>query len=151
MIEFRQGNLFKSKADVLVNAVNCVGVMGAGIALQFKLAFPSMFKAYQRACKSSSILPGSVWVWDRPPVLCVATKHHWRGVSRIEWIVSGIKEIVNVMEQHPLWNSIAVPLLGCGYGGLDWAVVKPHMVDLLSGIDAEVWIYTGRKSWPKSS
>jgi len=130
MIELRQGDILKAKADILVNTVNCVGAMGRGIALQFKKAFPEVFKAYEVVCKRGELKPGMVLVHDlnrleQPHyVVNLPTKKHWRGKSRMEYVESGLKALVAEVRRRGV-TSVAVPPLGCGLGGLNWEFVRP--------------------------
>jgi O-acetyl-ADP-ribose deacetylase (regulator of RNase III) len=147
MIEFKQGNLLDETTEALVNTVNCVGVMGKGIALQFKQAYPENFKAYKRACDAEAVQPGQMFVFDTssllPPryVINFPTKRHWRGKSCLEDIQAGLKALVQEVHQLGI-RSIAIPPLGCGNGGLDWAVVKPLIVDAFAHLpDVKVVIY----------
>jgi len=132
MIELRQGNILKAKADALVNTVNCMGVMGRGIALQFKKAFPEVFNAYESACKRGEVTPGMVLVHDlnrfeQPHyVINLPTKRHWRGKSRIEDIELGLAALVAEVRRLGI-KSVAVPPLGCGLGGLEWRDVRPRI------------------------
>lgn len=132
MIELQQGDILKAKADALVNTVNCVGVMGRGIALQFKKAFPEVFQAYESACKRGEIAPGKVSVYDlnrfEPPhyVINLPTKRHWRSKSRMEDIELGLAALVAQVRQLGI-ESVAVPPLGCGLGGLHWSDVRPRI------------------------
>lgn len=132
MIELRRGDILKAKADVLVNTVNCVGVMGRGIALQFKKAFPEVFRAYEAACKRGDVVPGTVQVYDlnrfEPPhyVINLPTKKHWRGKSRMEYVEAGLEALVAELRRLDV-SSVAVPPLGCGLGGLDWEDVRPRI------------------------
>jgi len=130
MIEFKQGNLLEENAEALVNTVNCVGVMGKGIALQFKQAFPENFRQYEKACRSSEVqlgrmltVPTGSLFYPRY-IINFPTKRHWRGKSKIEDIKSGLKALIAEVQQLAI-SSIAIPPLGCGNGGLDWAEVKP--------------------------
>ncbi len=125
------GDLLKVEADAIVNTVNCVGVMGKGIALQFKKKWPENFKAYEKACKAGSIRPGSMFVHElgrlagKPYfIINFPTKDHWRGKSELSFIEDGLKDLVRMVREHGI-RSIAIPPLGCGNGGLDWSVVKP--------------------------
>lgn len=130
MIRFTQGDILKADAEALVNTVNCVGVMGRGIALQFKNTFPDNFKAYEVACRRGEVQPGRMFVfetgeltWPRY-IINFPTKRHWRGKSRIEDIQAGLEDLVNVIRGRNI-HSIAIPPLGSGLGGLDWAEVRP--------------------------
>jgi O-acetyl-ADP-ribose deacetylase (regulator of RNase III) len=129
MIEQTHGDLLMADAEALVNAVNCVGVMGKGIALQFKKAFPENFKAYEAACRREEVKPGRMFVFEtgqmfNPPyIINFPTKRHWRGKSRYEDIESGLKALVREVRQRKI-RSIAVPPLGSGLGGLQWSRVK---------------------------
>jgi len=133
MIESMTGNLLRADADALVNAVNCVGVMGKGIALQFKQAFPEMFASYREAVAAGAVKPGSMHVFatgalDGPKfIINFPTKRHWKGASRLEDIRAGLVDLVHQVRELRVC-SIAIPPLGCGYGGLDWAEVKPLVV-----------------------
>jgi O-acetyl-ADP-ribose deacetylase (regulator of RNase III) len=130
MIEFKQGNLLEENAEALVNTVNCVGVMGKGIALQFKQAFPENFRQYEKACRADEVQPGRMFTFPTSSlfypryIINFPTKRHWRGKSKIEDIKSGLKALVAEVQQLGI-SSIAIPPLGCGNGGLDWAKVKP--------------------------
>lgn len=130
MIEFKQGNLLEEEAEALVNTVNCVGVMGKGIALQFKQAFPENFRQYERACRAGQVQPGRMFTVSTGSlfypryIINFPTKGHWKGKSKIEDIKSGLKALIAEVQQLSI-TSIAIPPLGCGNGGLDWAEVKP--------------------------
>lgn len=130
MIELKQGNLLEEDAEALVNAVNCVGVMGKGIALQFKQTFPENFQQYKQACDAKEVQPGRMFTVatgksSNPQyIINFPTKRHWRGKSSIDDIQSGLKALIEEVQQLSI-RAIAIPPLGCGHGGLDWAVVKP--------------------------
>jgi O-acetyl-ADP-ribose deacetylase (regulator of RNase III) len=132
MIEYKRGDLLAEDAEALVNAVNCVGVMGRGIALQFKRAWPENFKAYAAACQDHEVRPGQMFVFEtgRPAnpryVINFPTKRHWRGKSRIEDVEAGLQALVAEIRQRGI-RSIAVPALGAGLGGLDWTEVRARM------------------------
>lgn len=130
MIERGKNNLLNADAEALVNTVNCVGVMGKGIALQFKQAYPDNYKQYKRKCDAGNMRLGEVLVvptgrMDNPAyIINFPTKYHWKEKSRIENIKSGLDALIKEVRQRGI-QSIAVPPLGCGNGGLDWAEVKP--------------------------
>ncbi|WP_082650596.1 type II toxin-antitoxin system antitoxin DNA ADP-ribosyl glycohydrolase DarG [Mastigocoleus testarum] len=130
MIESKRGNLLEEEVEALVNTVNCVGVMGKGIALQFKRAYPENFHQYEKACKTGEVKPGSVFTVATDSILKpkyiinFPTKRHWKGKSKIEDIKSGLVALVAEVERLKI-KSIAIPPLGCGNGGLNWADVKP--------------------------
>lgn len=148
MIEYRSGDILKSEAEALVNTVNCVGVMGRGIALQFKNAFPENFKAYAAACKREQVQPGRMFVFETgqltPPrcIINFPTKRHWRGKSRIEDIEAGLGALVAEIRARHI-RSIALPPLGAGLGGLDWtAEVRPRVEAALRALDdVQVIVY----------
>jgi O-acetyl-ADP-ribose deacetylase (regulator of RNase III) len=132
MIEFRSGDILKDESDALVNTVNCVGIMGRGIALQFKDAYPQNFKVYEAACKRGEVQPGRMLVFETgkltPPhfIINFPTKRHWRGRSRIEDIEKGLGALVKEIRARDI-RSIAIPPLGSGLGGLDWNRVRPRI------------------------
>jgi O-acetyl-ADP-ribose deacetylase (regulator of RNase III) len=142
MIRFLKGNLFNSKAKVLVNTVNCVGIMGKGVALAFKKRFPAMYKDYRRRCEAGEIQPGVLTIYkdDTPWVINFPTKRHWKNSSRLEDIEAGLQMLVR---DYPKWGitSIAMPALGCGQGGLDWAEVKPLIEKYLNDTTMEVEVF----------
>ena len=148
MIEYRSGDILKSEAEALVNTVNCMGVMGRGIALQFKNAFPENFKAYAAACNREQVQPGRMFVFETgqltPPryIINFPTKRHWRGKSRIEDIEAGLKALVAEIRARRI-RSIALPPLGSGLGGLDWtAEVRPRVEAALRALDdVQVLVY----------
>ena len=130
MIELTHGNLLTSRADALVNTVNTVGVMGRGIALQFKQAYPQMFDAYEAACKSNKVSLGTMHSFDLGAsagaprwIINFPTKGHWRASSDIRDIEAGLKNLVDLVRKLRI-RSIAVPPLGCGNGGLPWEQVQ---------------------------
>lgn len=132
MIEYVQGNIFAASVEALVNTVNCIGVMGRGIALQFKNAFPENFKAYAAACQRKDVQPGRMFVYETNRltnpryIINFPTKRHWQSKSRMEDIDSGLKALAQEISDRHI-RSIAIPALGCGLGGLDWAQVQPRM------------------------
>ena len=140
MIRFTAGDVLAEDAEALVNTVNCVGVMGRGIALQFKKAFPDNFKAYAEACKRREMKPGRMFVFETGAltnpryIVNFPTKRHWRGRSRMEDVEAGLKALAAEIEARNI-RSIAVPPLACGLGGLAWDDVRPRIEAALAGFD----------------
>lgn len=132
MIELTSGDLLKDDAEAIVNTVNCVGIMGRGIALQFKNTWPENFKAYQAACKQGLVEPGRMFVFEVGEltgpryIINFPTKRHWKGKSRLEDIESGLVALVAEVRQRGI-RSIAIPPLGSGLGGLPWPSVLPRI------------------------
>ena len=147
MIEFKTGDIFESDAEALVNAVNCVGVMGRGIALQFKNKYSENFKAYQQACKQEILQPGKMFVFETGQlvlprwIINFPTKRHWRGKSRIEDIESGLIDLVKIIQENSI-RPIAIPPLGAGLGGLDWNEVRLRIETALNHIEnVRIFVY----------
>lgn len=147
MLIEREGNLLEARAEALVNTVNTVGVMGKGIALQFKRVFPENFKAYEAACKSGDVQVGRMFVvtnaaLDGPDwIINFPTKQHWKGNSRIEWIEAGLEDLVDTIRKLGI-RSIAVPPLGAGNGGLDWRTVHELITEKLGSLpNVEVQLF----------
>ncbi len=139
MIEYTGGNILHADAEALVNTVNCVGVMGRGIALQFKKAYPKNFKAYEAACQRQEVQPGRMFVYATGElanprfIINFPTKRHWRGNSRMEDIESGLIDLVEVIRRNNI-QSIAIPPLGSGLGGLEWDDVRPRIEKALAAL-----------------
>jgi O-acetyl-ADP-ribose deacetylase (regulator of RNase III) len=147
MLSFTQGNLLEANVEAFVNTVNTVGVMGKGIALMFKETFPENFRAYEAACKREEVQIGRMFVTERQDmygpkwIINFPTKEHWRSPSHIEWIEEGLKDLVRVIRENKI-NSVAIPPLGTGNGGLDWQDVRPKIEAELKALpDVEVVIY----------
>jgi len=147
MITSKTGDLLAAPVEALVNTVNCVGVMGRGVALQFRNAFPENFRAYKAACDRGELQPGHMFIVEldqltRPRwIVNFPTKRHWRGKSRMEDIESGLVALVHEIRARGI-RSIALPPLGSGLGGLNWSEVKPRIVDALHGLnDIEVVLF----------
>lgn len=147
MIELKKGDILKSGAEALVNTVNCVGIMGRGIALQFKKAYPANFQAYAQACDAQIVQPGRMFVFEtgyltNPRyIINFPTKRHWKGRSRIEDIEAGLVDLRNVIETRGI-RSVAIPPLGSGLGGLDWADVRPRIEAALKDLlNVEVFLF----------
>ena len=140
MITYKTGDILGEAAEALVNTVNCVGVMGRGVALQFKRAFPDNFKAYAALCKRKQMQPGHVFVFETgtvmPPryIINFPTKRHWRGKSRIEDIESGLESLAHEIRTRGI-RSIVIPPLGSGLGGLHWPSVRTRMEAVLGELD----------------
>ena len=121
-VEITSKNIFDSDKDMIVCPVNCVGVMGKGLALQFKKLYPDMFEHYRHICKQDLLVPGRLWIWKSngltKDVLCFPTKLDWRKPSTKEYIEDGLKKFVNTYKSKNI-KSIAFPLLGAGCGQLD--------------------------------
>lgn len=128
-MKYIKGNLFEAKTDALVNAVNTVGVMGKGIALQFKQTFPHNYKVYRAACKNGELVPGRLLAVNDfglgidKLIINFPTKKDWKQKSEYEYVASGLTELAKLIETESI-KSIAIPALGCGNGGLDWEKVK---------------------------
>ena len=146
MLMYKKGNILEAEADVLVNTVNSVGVMGKGIALQFKRHFPDNYDAYRKAIEKGLIKPGSVFIYQVNTASKVkyianfATKDHWRSRSRYEWIKKGLRELKDKLMTLKV-DSVAIPPLGCGHGALDWNKVKKLIEDTLSDLPLNVFSY----------
>jgi O-acetyl-ADP-ribose deacetylase (regulator of RNase III) len=147
MIKYAHGNLLLKQADALVNTVNTVGVMGKGIALQFKQAFPENFDAYEKACRRGEVMPGKMFVFERNAlegprlIINFPTKRHWRQPARLTDIEAGLVDLVRVLKEHHV-RSVAVPPLGCGNGGLSWGLVRPLIEGTLGTIrDVNVFLF----------
>lgn len=147
MLREAEGNLLEATVDALVNTVNTVGVMGKGIALQFKQAYPENFRAYKAACRRGEVQIGRMFVVEtgllgQPRwIINFPTKQHWRSRSRIDDIKSGLADLRRVLQEVHA-RSVVVPALGCGNGGLDWCEVRPLIVEALGDIpDVEVIVY----------
>ena len=141
-IRFTVGDIFAQQAQAIVNPVNCVGVMGRGLALQFKRRHPAAFLAYRDACAEGRVRPGRVFVFatglETPRwILHFPTKRHWRERSAIGDIRAGLADLATTLARHGI-RSVAIPPLGCGPGGLDWQDVRPPIASALAGADADV-------------
>ncbi|MDX9859280.1 MAG: macro domain-containing protein [Rhodospirillales bacterium] len=139
MFEYKTGDILAEDAEAIVNTVNCVGIMGRGIALQFKNAFPANFKAYAAACKREEVQPGRMFVFETGQlthprfIINFPTKRHWRGKSRMEDIESGLRALADEIRARRI-RSIAIPPLGSGLGGLEWSQVRPRIEAALRDI-----------------
>jgi O-acetyl-ADP-ribose deacetylase (regulator of RNase III) len=147
MLRFTTGNLLDSSAETLVNTVNTVGVMGKGIALQFKQTFPHNFRVYHQACLNGSFKTGQVLAVKDNDLLLgerliinFPTKSHWKSPATYAYVESGLIALVAYLKGNPI-KSLAIPALGCGNGGLDWHKVKPMIEQHLGKLDMAIWVY----------
>jgi O-acetyl-ADP-ribose deacetylase (regulator of RNase III) len=150
MITFTKGDLFESQAEALVNTVNCVGVMGKGIALQFKQRFHDNFRAYEEACAFREVQEGKMFVTQPTEqgsprlIINFPTKKHWRNPSKLEWIEAGLKDLRRFLIEQKV-QSVAIPALGAGLGGLDWKDVRRLIERELAGLETEIVVYEAMK------
>lgn len=144
MIEYVKGDIFNSPAQVIVNPVNTVGVMGKGLALSFKQRYPEMFDSYKKICEKKQFFIGKLLLYYAPDhwVLLFPTKEHWRYPSKLEYIEKGLIKFVQQFAEKNI-TSIAFPKLGCGNGELNWKDVKPMMENYLNNLPIDVYIYLG--------
>lgn len=143
MIHALVGNIFESKAQTLVNTVNCVGIMGKGLALEFKKRFPEMYEDYVTRCKAKGVRLGEPYLYRRslsPWILNFPTKGHWRSVSRLSDIVAGLEYLEKHYREWGI-TSLAVPALGCQNGQLEWHIVGPILYQHLSRLEIPVELY----------
>ncbi len=148
MIQYKaKGDMLDTNCDALVNPVNCVGVMGKGLALWFMETFPENFIAYRDACRQHLVQLRKIFVFETGRlfnpryIINFPTKHHWHDKSHIEDISAGLELLVKVIPEYNI-SSIAIPALGCGLGGLDWAIVKPLMAAAMEKLpDVNIFIY----------
>lgn len=128
-------DIFTSTCDYIVNPVNCVGVMGKGLALEFKKRYPQMFKDYVDRCNKKLVRPGEPYAYDN--IINFPTKNHWKFPSKLEWVLDGLSLIKKNFNNC----SIAIPLLGCGCGGLDRTSVVKKMSEMFSDVTIDLHIY----------
>lgn len=142
MLEYSKQNIFLLEVDAYVNPVNCIGVMGGGLAAQFKYKYPQMFADYSNMCARQRLLPGRIhsfyeknkWIINFP------TKVHYKNPSKIEYIEQGFIGVDTFLSSNKI-SSMAFPKLGCGLGGLDWNTVKPLMINKLTELDKKYNIH----------
>lgn len=152
MITYKRGNIFESPATALVNTVNCVGIMGKGIAHQFARAYPSMHTAYIRDCKQGLVRLGQVRTYREAgkTIINFPTKGHWRAKSRLDDIKQGLVDLRNhLIADHV--TSVAIPPLGCGNGGLEWADVRPLIesaLDVPELAGTEIFVFEPAGDFP---
>lgn len=144
MIVYVQGNLFDSGADALVNTVNTNGVMGKGLAYQFKSKFPLNYQDYKKVCAEGDLVAGGLHITklgDEPTVINFATKGDWKNQSKIEYVENGCAELREYLLKTPSVKSVAVPPLGCANGGLAWSPVKAIIEKYLSDLPTKIIVY----------
>lgn len=149
MIKYMTGDIFESGADMLINPVNCVGVMGKGLALGFKRRYPDNYHFYEKYCRNKRLKPGGLLITystiSNLFICNFATKNHWRNPSNIEWIREGLlklrEKLLSLDDEYISIKSIAIPPLGCGLGGLDWDEVKQLIESIMEDVDIEVLVY----------
>lgn len=152
MITFTQGNLLEARTEVLVNTVNTVGVMGKGIALMFKERFDENFRRYATACKAKEVQTGKMFVTpvhelEGPRwIVNFPTKQHWRAPSRMEWVVEGLQDLRRFLIEQQI-RSIAIPPLGAGNGGLEWAEVREQIELALGDLDTDILVFEPTKQY----
>lgn len=142
MVTYVVGDLFSSPAQVLVNTVNTVGVMGKGLAYTFKRVYPEMFEEYKRHCDNESLTVGKLHLYKSPQkwILNFPTKKHWRAKSKIEYIEAGLKKFRDTYKKKEI-RSISFPMLGCENGGLEWDQVQPLMERYLADVPSDLEVY----------
>ncbi|MFC3750092.1 macro domain-containing protein [Paenibacillus sp. GCM10012306] len=151
MLEFVTGDFFDYEANIRVNTVNCVGVMGAGVALAFKDRYPKMYNDYVHACKHKEVAPGKPHIWVETDLLSSVTiinfptKIHWKNPSEYEYIEKGLTWLREYLSDKGS-SAVTLPALGCGHGGLDWAKVKGMIIDFLGDLEVKIFVFN-----PKSS
>lgn len=140
------GDILQSDCQAIINTVNTKGVMGKGLALLYRKKYPDMFTAYRRACLDNKVKTGSMHLWkvsnEDKWIINFPTKDHWRNPSQMEWIITGLQDLVKVVKDKG-FTSVAIPPLGCGLGGLNWYLVKKEILKVceesLSDIRIEIY------------
>ena len=142
MLHYVTGDMFQPTYDAIVNTVNCVGVMGKGLALSFKQKYPDNFLAYRQFCAQHKLKPGHLFVYGTSPIIInLATKDHWRNPSQMKYVIDGTNALASWLQNNPQIKTIAVPKLGCGCGGLNWSEVQMVMNKILENVPQDVYIY----------
>lgn len=155
MIQTLPGSAFwRTPASIRVNAVNCHGIMGKGIAAEFRHRYPAMFKAYAAACRNRELIPGMIWQYhsDDGEIWNATTKDHWKEKSEFEWIELCVNEIAQLLRFYAHSKRIAIPALGCGLGGLEWEKVSDLLQKQLGGSHHQVMLFAPiEEKFPKLS
>ena len=151
MITLTKGNFFDFEASIRINTVNCFGAMGAGVALQFKNMFPKMFAEYKRLCNNKEINIGKLHIWKSDDIFSnltiinFPTKDHWKDPSKYEYIDEGLYALHQYLKKIPR-QTITLPALGCGHGGLDWEIVKPMIFERLDSLEHNILVFEPESS-----
>lgn len=147
-IDIVKGDILTSGAEAVINTVNCAGVMGKGLALQFKKKYPENYVKYKAACEKKKVKIGKMFVYasrtlfNPKYIINFPTKAHWRSSSKMDYIIKGLLDLKKVIKKHKI-RSIAVPPLGCGYGGLNWSEVRPVIENTLEDLErVNITIYS---------
>jgi O-acetyl-ADP-ribose deacetylase (regulator of RNase III) len=143
MIKISEADMFSEELNIRVNTVNCVGVMGKGIALEFKNRYPGMFSDYLKSCKNKELYPGKLHIWSDivdGTIINFPTKDHWRGKSQYEYIDKGLDALHDYLKNKGK-ISIGIPALGCGLGGLNWSIVEKKIFSKLNDLDADIYVF----------
>jgi len=146
MIAYKNGDIFSEDAEAIINTVNCVGIMGRGLALQFKNKYPQNFKEYQTACKKEEVKPGRMFVHQTGQltnpkyIINFPTKRHWKGKSKIEDVESGLDDLIKTIHKLGI-KSISIPPLGSGLGGLNWQVVRQKIEAKIADVDCRIVVF----------
>ena len=150
MIRIVDGNIFEADTQGVVNPVNCVGVMGAGLAKKFANFYPEMEAEYKEMCKEGKLKPGKIFVWvidtydELLYIFNFPTKDHWKDPSKMEYIRKGTSALIRTMKEHEV-HSVAIPAIGCGLGGLKWDDVADEIIKQFQRVpDKTVWLYPPR-------
>lgn len=147
MVTYKSGSIFDIEVDYYINTVNCVGVMGKGIALKFKKDYPTMFEEYKIKCNSGEIDIGNAFVWKNDDmfhpvsIINLPTKLHWKDPSSYVFIQKGLNWLHEYFKNDLQQSTVAMPAIGCGCGGLDWSKVKLMIDDMLSDSPAQFYIF----------
>jgi len=150
MLKFTTGDMFDVNANILINTINCVGVMGCGVALAFKKKYPGMFREYAGLCRLQKIQPGVLWNYhttDDKVIVNFPTKYHWRKQSEYSYVERGLGELKSLLMLHATFTVsgtpiVAIPALGCGHGGLDWDVVKAMITQYLGDLEnVDIYVF----------
>jgi O-acetyl-ADP-ribose deacetylase (regulator of RNase III) len=157
MIEYVSGDFFDYNADIRINTVNCVGVMGAGVALEFKNKYPDMFKAYVKVCNEKKIEPGNPYIWEEQDLFskCVIinlpTKIHWKNPSKYEYVKKDLEWLRQYLKCKDKNCVVTLPALGCGHGGLNWSIIRNEIEYYLGDMQAKILVFEPSSSNMKLS